>query len=190
MLRPDNLISHQFEKCYSKIQLKCRTETERKGKILKPLRVYLDTSVIGGCLDVEFATDSGRVINAIREKRVIMLLSDLVIAELARAPEPVLDVLRSLPADAIETVALTEEALSLRDAYMAAGIVGVKSINDAGHVALATVARADAIVSWNFKHIVRLDKMRAYNRVNLLEGYGILTIVSPMEVTLDDSDEN
>ncbi|EDN72556.1 hypothetical protein BGS_0906 [Beggiatoa sp. SS] len=38
----------------------------------------------------------------------------------------------------------------------------------------------------NFKHIVRLDKMKAYNRVNLLQGYGILTIISPTEVFFDD----
>jgi len=56
------------------------------------------------------------------------------------------------------------------------------------HVALATVSRADAIVSWNFKHIVRLEKMKAYNQINLLNGYGILTILSPMEVAIDEED--
>ena len=56
------------------------------------------------------------------------------------------------------------------------------------HVAAATVARVDAIVSWNFKHIVRLDKMKAYNRVNLLNGYGILTIISPKEAIINGND--
>jgi hypothetical protein len=51
---------------------------------------------------------------------------------------------------------------------------------------VATVTRADAIVSWNFKHIVRLDKMKAYNQVNLMNGYGILTIISPKEVLIDE----
>ena len=50
-----------------------------------------------------------------------------------------------------------------------------------------TVARADAIVSWNFKHIVRIDKMRAYNQVNLQTGFGLLSIVSPQEVRLDEA---
>jgi hypothetical protein len=53
-------------------------------------------------------------------------------------------------------------------------------------VALATVARADAIVSWNFKHIVRLDRIRAFNAVNLSEGDGTMTIISPKEVNLDE----
>ena len=55
-------------------------------------------------------------------------------------------------------------------------------------VADATVARADAIVSWNFRHIVRVDKMRAYNQVNLQTGFGLLSIVSPQEVRFDEDD--
>jgi hypothetical protein len=58
------------------------------------------------------------------------------------------------------------------------------------HVALATAAHADAIVSWNFRHIVHLDKMRLYNQVNLMSGYAPLSIVSPAEVRLDDGDED
>lgn len=84
---------------------------------------------------------------------------------------------------------LTSEVIELRDAYIAAGIVDVRSLGDATHVAAATVARADAIVSWNFRHIVRLDKIKRYNQVNLQNGYGILSIVSPWEVRFDDEQE-
>ena len=69
---------------------------------------------------------------------------------------------------------------------MKAKILGPECLDDAAHVAVATVARADAIVSWNFNHIVRLDKMKAYNQVNLMNGYGILTIISPKEVLIDE----
>jgi predicted nucleic acid-binding protein len=92
--------------------------------------------------------------------------------------------------DMIERVELTEEIFELRDAYMAAGIVGARWANDAARVAIATVARADALVSWNFKHLVRLDKMKAYNQINLLKGYGILTIVSPKEVLTDEQEND
>ena len=106
------------------------------------------------------------------------------------APSAVQDILKSIPPKTIEVINLTEEIIQLRDAYIQAGVVSQKSLNDAGHVAAATVARADAIVSWNFKHIVRLDKMKAYNQINLLNGYGILTIVSPKEVILDESNKS
>lgn len=157
---------------------------------MKRLRIYADTSVIGGCLDVEFAAESQRLIETIRNNKLVLLLSDLVISELVDAPAELRDILTSLPTEVIENVALTEEIIALRDAYIAALVVTSKSINDAAHVAAATVARADAIVSWNFKHIVRLDKMRAYNQINLLNGYGILTIVSPREVLFNESDES
>ncbi|WP_193200053.1 hypothetical protein [Nostoc sp. MG11] len=157
---------------------------------MKLLRIYVDTSVIGGCLDVEFAEESQRLIEALRNKKAIMLLSDLIISELINAPVDVRNILPSLNSEIIENVPLTEEIIAFRDAYLAAGVVTSKSLNDATYVAAATVARADAIVSWNFKHIVRLDKMRAYNQINLLNGYGILTIVSPKEVLFDESDEN
>lgn len=153
---------------------------------MKRLRVYLDTSVIGGCLDVEFSLESNRLIKDIKQQKIIMLLSELVINELIDAPSTVQDILKSIPPTTIEIINLTEEIIQLRDAYIQAGVVGKKSLNDAGHVAAATIARADAIVSWNFKHIVRLDKMKAYNQINLFNGYGILTIVSPKEVILDE----
>lgn len=85
---------------------------------------------------------------------------------------------------------MSDDVLSLRDAYWAAGILGLESLEDAAHVAAATVARADAICSWNVKHIVRLDKMKAYNTVNQRLGYGELVIVTPQGVQLDEPGES
>jgi hypothetical protein len=93
-----------------------------------------------------------------------------------------------LPETSIERLTEDNEIFDLRDAYVSANILGPKWLDDMTHVAAATVHRADAIISWNFKHIVRFDKMKAYNQVNLFNGYGILTIISPMEVLSDDDD--
>lgn len=149
---------------------------------MKRLRLYLDTSVIGGCLDPEFSDDSLALINAIRLGKAIVLVSDVVINEIEKAPLKVQEILESLRALNIELVELTPQVKELRDAYINAGIVGEKSINDATHVACASVVRADAIVSWNFKHLVNLDKMKAYNQVNFFNGYSTITIVTPKEV--------
>jgi hypothetical protein len=150
------------------------------------MRIYADTSAIGGCIDPEFAADSLRLIKAVRHGRLVLLLSDIVLAELADAPPRVRSVVQSVPATAVEKVEITEEVLQLRDAYLAARIVGLLWADDAAHVAAATVARADAIASWEFQHVVRLDKMKAYNQVNLRQGYGILTIVTPKGVVSDE----
>jgi hypothetical protein len=157
-----------------------------RGKGMKPLRVYADTSVFGGCFDAEFATESQRFFDLVRARRVTLLISEVVVRELAGAPARVGQLVMSLPADAVVQLPLTRDVIDLRNAYLAAGVVDPEWSDDATHVAAATVARADAIVSWNFKHIVRIDKMRAYNQVNLQTGYGLLSIVSPQEVRFDE----
>jgi predicted nucleic acid-binding protein len=145
-------------------------------------RIYVDTSVIGGCCDDEFADESRRLLDLAAKGDVILLISDLMTAELLGAPLPVQRVLGAIPPAGVEEVRASDESRALRDAYLAAGVVGPTHINDAHHVALATVARADMIVSWNFKHIVHYDKIRGFNAVNLREGYGAIAIYSPLEV--------
>lgn len=76
----------------------------------------------------------------------------------------------------------------LRDAYLAAKVVGPRWSDDAAHVATATVARADLIVSWNFRHLVKWEKIRKFNAVNLAMGYPVMTILSPREVIRDDEE--
>lgn len=122
----------------------------------------------------------------VRKGKCVLLISEIVVAELDKAPAAVQNILLSLPEEAVEKVEITDEILELRNEYIKAKILGHEWINDATHVAAATASRADAIVSWNFKHIVRLDKMKAYNQVNLMNGYGILTIISPKEVLIDE----
>jgi predicted nucleic acid-binding protein len=156
---------------------------------VRPLRLYLDTSVYGGCFDAEFADESTRMFDLLRAGHVFALVTDVIVRELNDAPSVVRELFRSLPPDMIEVIDLTPAVLELRDKHLAAGIVAPRSANDATHVAAATVARADAIVSWNFRDIVRLDKVRAFNQVNLLNGYGLLSIVSPREVQIDDDEQ-
>lgn len=154
------------------------------------LRVYIDTSVIGGCLDEEFAEESQRVFELAKAGYLQLLLSDVVIRELEHAPPAAKTMLEDLPESSVEVVPLTDEVHRLRDAYIAAGVVAQQWVDDATHVAAATVTQADAMVSWNFKHIVRLDKIKGYNQVNKSLALGELTIISPKEVGYDEPDEN
>jgi len=54
--------------------------------------------------------------------------------------------------------------------------------------ALATINRADVLVSWNFKHIVNLDRIRGYNGVNLKYGYSVVEIRTPKELLKYDKE--
>lgn len=149
---------------------------------MKKLRVYADTSVVGGCLDEEFSQDSLALFAMAREGRIILMLSDILANELDPAPTEVQRVLADLPPDCFEPIVSDEESAALRDAYLKSGVVGSKHAADAHHIALATIARADLVVSWNFKHVVHWDKIRMFNAVNLQEGYHQIDIRSPKEI--------
>ena len=150
------------------------------------LRLYLDTSVFGGVFDKEFQLESKRLIDDLHAKKFRVMISSVVLDEISKAPDRVQKLVSELPQDLLFPVDVTDEVEKLRDEYLARKILTLKSTDDATHVALATVNRADAIVSWNFKHIVRLGKMKQYNQVNFSLGYAILQIVSPKEVLFDE----
>ncbi len=145
-------------------------------------RIYIDTSVIGGCLDDEFATWSKLLFDEFRSGIKTAVVSDLTLRELEGAPEDVKEILSTLPDTAVENVFLTEEAEKLALGYLENKVVSSKHLADAQHIAIASVERVDVLVSWNFQQIVNLDRIHAFNSVNLKQGYPILEIRSPMEV--------
>ncbi len=150
------------------------------------LRLYLDTSVYSGVFNPGFASDSKRLVDAIHAKKCEVLISDMVIAEIDRAPKHIQDLVAGIPRSQVIPLSFSAEVERLSQEYLARKILTSRSENDAAHVAFATVFRADAIVSWNFRDIVRLDKMKKYNQVNFSLGYGVLTIISPKEVAFDE----
>ncbi|MBI5302478.1 MAG: PIN domain protein [Chloroflexi bacterium] len=145
-------------------------------------RIYIDTSVVGGCFDKEYAKESMQLWHEFNGGKKIAVASDLLLLELEEAPLRVRQLLNDLPADSVEYVSLDEEALALANAYLLDGAVAESSQSDARHIAIATVARVDVLVSWNFKHIVNLNRIRRFNAVNLKRGYPIIEIRSPSEV--------
>ena len=145
-------------------------------------RVYIDTSVIGGCIDDEFATWSNQLFDEFRRGIKVAVVSDLTRRELETAPKNVQNILFTIPDLNIENVFLAAEAEKLALIYLKNRVVTSKHLADAQHIAIASVERVDVLVSWNFKQIVNLDRIHAFNSVNLKLGYPVLEIRSPMEV--------
>lgn len=150
---------------------------------MKILRVYIDTSAIGGCFDPEFAPWSNGLVRDFQEGRFLPVVSEVVATELELAPEAVKAKWSEILDLSPELLDVTEEATLLTASYAERGALPEKFRNDMLHIALATVADVDVLVSWNFKHIVRLEKIRIFNAVNLELGYKPLQIYSPREVT-------
>lgn len=149
---------------------------------MKKPYIYVDTSVIGGCFDAEFKEWSDALVEDFRRQRYVAVLSDVTAAEIAPAPDFVRALYGEILALPARIVHVNEDAVALVQRYAERSVLSQRFINDMLHIALATIAEVDVLVSWNFKHIVRLDKIRLFNAVNLEQGYKPLTIYSPREV--------
>jgi hypothetical protein len=79
-------------------------------------------------------------------------------------------------------ISIVDEAITLAEKYISEGALTNKSYNDALHIALATINNADVLASWNFKHIVNLDRIRLYNSINFRQGYRMIEIRTPREI--------
>ena len=150
---------------------------------MKISRIYLDTSVIGGCHDIEFATWSNGLMKDFRLKNYQPVLSQLTFDEISKAPQRVQDILTVLMDYEPEILEITQDAIELSGVYLNRKILTQKFRDDALHIALASLADVDVLVSWNFRHIVHYDKIRLFNAVNIENGLKPIDIYSPREVT-------
>jgi len=145
-------------------------------------RIYIDTSVVGGYFDEEFKEATIKLFQRFDNNEIIFVVSDLLDLELLNAPKYVQEHLLKYSADKFQRVELTEEAIKLADTYITEKVVGKTSLEDCRHIALATINKVDVLASWNFKHIVNLDRIKGYNSVNLRLGYSMIEIRSPKDL--------
>ena len=144
-------------------------------------RIYLDTSVFGGFYDSEFEEYTIPLFTRIKNKELKIIYSSVTEKELENAPERVKLLIISLPSDISEFVEVTEDTVELAMTYIKESVVGKTSFDDCLHIALATIHKADYLISWNFKHIVNVERIRGYNSVNIKMGYSTIDIRSPRE---------
>ncbi len=145
-------------------------------------RIYIDTSVVGGYFDEEFKEATTALFERLENNEIVFVVSDLLDLELISAPEKVRNLLQKYSSDKFERIELNEESVNLADKYIAEKVVGITSIEDCRHIALATINKVDVLASWNFKHIVNLDRIKGYNSVNLKSGYQMIEIRSPKDL--------
>ena len=145
------------------------------------LRVYIDTSVVGGYFDDEFEDVTKLFFDRIFNKDFLVYFSEISEAELSLAPDFVQEIKSRIPSDCYRYLELDDESKELGETYLNEKILGKASLDDAYHIALATVNRLDVLVSWNFKHIVNYDKIKLFNSINLKLGYPEIDIRSPKE---------
>jgi predicted nucleic acid-binding protein len=146
------------------------------------MKIYADTSVIGGCFDEEFHFWSNNLFDQFKKGIETLMLADLTLQELEFARDEVRDKILQVRETQIIHIETTDEAIRLAQTYITEGALTKKSYNDALHIALASIYNADVLASWNFKHIVNLQRIRLYNSINLRLGYKLLEIRTPREI--------
>jgi predicted nucleic acid-binding protein len=146
------------------------------------MRIYIDTSVLGGYFDPEFKLWTQKLVQKIFEDEHVAIISDITLAELETAPKYVRDLADKIIYENAEFVTASEAENELAEKYLKENVVTKKFRSDALHIAVATINKVDVLVSWNFKHIVNLKRIRQYNSVNLKYGYAMIEIRSPMEI--------
>jgi len=149
----------------------------------KKISLYLDTSVIGGYYDEVFMQDTRLLFKKIQEDKYDIFISDLTEKELENAPEEVKGLLNIIK---WQQLIVTSDCKTLADEYIKEKVVGATSRDDCTHIATATINNVDLLVSWNFKHIVNVERIRGYNSINIKMGYKNLEIRSPKELGLYD----
>jgi hypothetical protein len=154
---------------------------------MKKPRLYFDTSVFGGIYDNEFRDETKKLFEMVREGKIVCVYSDLTEYELESAPERIKTHFLNLDKNTIEFVEITEEINQLAEEYVKEKVVGETSIDDCRHIASATINNVDYLISWNFKHIVNVFRIRGYNSINLKNGYIQLDIRSPKDIITDDN---
>jgi predicted nucleic acid-binding protein len=151
-------------------------------------KFYIDTSVFGGHYDIEFAEFTVPLFERLYAGEFILLFSAVTEEELENAPDNVKELVRHLKVEHTEFVETTDEAVELATEYISEKVVGQTSYADCLHIALATINRADYLISWNFKHIVNVQRIRGYNSINIKCGYKQLEIRSPRDFINYDND--
>ena len=149
-------------------------------------KIYLDTSVFGGYFDSDFEEDTQILFEKIILGQFHVVYSSITEDELLGAPERVQQLLTNLPDKLKTRVELTEEVVDLADTYLTENVVGRTSRSDCFHIAMATINEVDILVSWNFKHIVNVKRIRGYNAVNMKLNYKIIDIRSPKEIIYNE----
>jgi hypothetical protein len=151
--------------------------------------LYLDTSDLGGYFDDEWKQPTQELWRQMANGLWRFVTSLVTSEELIEAPECVRGLFNST-FEAADVLNVTEEMDRLASAYVAQGVVTPKYEDDALHVAACTVTLADFLVSWNFRHMVNVQRETAFNGVNLLKGYPSIRIVNPLEIIYGNEDQN
>ena len=155
------------------------------------LKLYLDTSVLGAVCDPgpeERLLATRRILDGLKAGSWEGYISALVLEAVSRAHESVRQrIAQELQNSPLMVLEESPESVALARAYVEAGAIPADYEDDARHIAIATLNDVNVVVSWNFRHMVNVERKRRINSVNVREGFPLIDIVSPWEVSDEEA---
>ena len=155
------------------------------------LKLYLDTSVLAALCDPgpeDRLAATRRILDGLTAGSWDAYISALVLEEVSRAHDSVRrKIAMALDKSPVTVLDESEESVALAQAYIEAGAIPSDYEDDARHIAIATLNDINVIVSWNFRHMVNIERKRRINSVNLREGCPLIDIVSPWEISDEEA---
>jgi predicted nucleic acid-binding protein len=150
------------------------------------MRIYLDTSVWSLAISEgvsEYREASKDIFEHAKLFDWRLVSSEIVLGEFEGfSPKQ-----RKLAFDLVEEseaeIWIAEDEIhALANDYIGFEVVTRNHFLDSLHVATATIAECDLLLSWNFRHIANINKARKFIAVNEIRGYNKpIKICTPME---------
>ena len=151
---------------------------------MEKAKVYLDTTVPSAYYD-DRASDRERLTRAFWAERLPdfkPVISNIVLSEIRDTPDEEKRIKMEQLMQGIEVLVFNEEADKLAKEYVRIGVIPEKYTSDANHVAIAVANGVRYLISWNFKHIVKVSTRREVNLINALMGYELIELLAPPEL--------
>ena len=148
------------------------------------IKVYLETTVPNYVFNDHLPEEqkiAKKIFRMVKKGEVEGLISEVVVRELNKTPEPRRSKLQKL-VSGIKVLEVTPKAKGLAQAYVDAKIIPKTKLDDALHIAVASLAKVDLLASWNLEHIVKARTKMEVAEVNKRKGYTTPVIVRPEEV--------
>jgi predicted nucleic acid-binding protein len=160
---------------------------------MKKLKIYLDTTIIS-YLDQkerpERMAETHRLWEKIKTGEFEVVISDIDIAEINGCSEAKRTKLYEYLSQINYTLVNSDErAIEIATKTVDLNVLKQRSFLDCQHIANAIVSGCDAIVSWNFRHIVNHKTMMGVKAVTALEGYTDLLIYAPTVLIEGEEDD-
>lgn len=145
-------------------------------------RYYIDLSVVVGYYDEKYKEATTKLYDRLDNDEVIFVISELLEVELTSMLFPINAPFLNYSSDRVERIKLSKDCYDLAQSYIDDQVTSQFGLELCLHIAMATINKVDVFVSWNYKYYVNLDKIRAYNSVNLRLGYSMIEIRSPRDL--------